>query len=149
GTHRIEREARALPVARTAELAKLVEDAFLVALLPAPDALDQLFAAEVVARLLLLLKDQPFHRRLRGDAGVIGAGPPLGGGPLHAWAADEQVLVGVVEGVAHVQGARDVRRRDDDGEGFACRIGPAVPVPALLPERQPLLLRLFGIVGLG
>ena len=40
---------------RAAELAELAEDAGLVLVLPLPDALDQLLAAEVVAGLLLLL----------------------------------------------------------------------------------------------
>src|SRR5207249_760252 len=84
GADRIEREARALPVTRRAQLAKLAEDAFLVAFLPAPDALDQLLAAEIVARFLLGLGNQLFDRGLRGDAGMIGAGDPERVEPLHA-----------------------------------------------------------------
>src|SRR5262245_41486803 len=75
---RIQREASAFPIARTAELAELAEDARLVLVLPRPDAFHQLLAAEVVSRLLFLLENQSFHGRLRGDAGVIGAGHPLG-----------------------------------------------------------------------
>ena len=76
--------------------------------------LHQFLAAEVVARLLLLLAEAPFHHGLRGDAGVIGAGHPQGVVALHAPPADQHVLQRVVEGVAHVQGAGHVRRRDDD-----------------------------------
>src|SRR5207249_804780 len=114
--NRVEREARALPVARGAQLTKLAEDALLIALLPAPDALDQLLAAKVVARFLFRLRDQLFDGRLRGDAGVIGAGNPKRVEALHAPPADEHILQRVVEGVAEVQGAGDVRRRDHDGE---------------------------------
>ena len=71
---------------------------------------------------------------LRGDAGVIGAGHPQGVVALHAPPADQHVLQRVVEGVAHVQGAGHVRRRDDDGERLAARVGPAVEVAVLVPE---------------
>jgi len=39
--------------------------------------------------------------------------------------ADEDVLQRGVDGVAEVKGAGDVRRRDDDGVGFAGRGGVA------------------------
>jgi hypothetical protein len=95
---------------------------------------DQFLAAEVVAGLLLLAEDEPLHHRLRGDAGVVGAGHPQGVVTLHPPPADEHVLQRVVERVAHVQGAGHVRRRDDDREGFAIRVRVAVEVAALLPE---------------
>ena len=85
--------------------------------------LHQLLAAEVVAGLLLLLAQAAFDHGLRGDAGVVGAGHPEGVVALHAPPADQHVLQGVVEGVAHVQGAGDVRRRDDDAERLAVRVG--------------------------
>src|SRR5262249_61833420 len=84
GARLIECEARALPVAGAAQLAQLTEDAGLVLVLPLPDALHQLLAAEVMARLLLLLHDEPFHHGLRGDAGVIRAWHPQGVVALHA-----------------------------------------------------------------
>ena len=77
---------------------------------------DQFFAAEVVASLLFLGEDSSFHHRLRGDAGVIGAGHPLGVESLHPPPADQHVLQRIVEGVPHVQCTRHVRRRNDDGE---------------------------------
>ncbi len=58
-----------------------------------------------------------FDDGLRGDAGVVGAGHPEGVVALHPLEADDDVLQRVVEGVAEVEGAGDVRRRDDDGEG--------------------------------
>src|SRR5438445_7032678 len=73
GTDRIEREARALPITATAKLAELAEDAGLVLVLPLPDALDEFFAAEIVARLALFFAQTPFHHGLRSDAGMIGA----------------------------------------------------------------------------
>ena len=120
---RIEREARALPVAAAAQFAELAEDALLVLVLPLPDAAHQFLAAEVVARLLLLVAEAALHHGLRGDAGVVGAGHPQGVVALHAPPADQHVLQRVVEGVAHVQGAGHVRRRDDDAERLAVGVG--------------------------
>ena len=125
GAHRVEREARATPVAARAEFAELAEDALLVLILPLPDAFHQFLAAEVVACLAFLLADAPFHHGLGGDAGVVGAGDPQGVEALHAAPADEEILQRVVESVAEVQGAGDVGRRDDDGERFAVGVGPA------------------------
>ena len=61
-----------------------------------------------------LLQQPPLDDRLGGDAGVIGAGHPERLEALHAFLADEDVLQRVVQGVAEVQGAGHVRRRNDD-----------------------------------
>ena len=77
---------------------------------------------------------------LGGDAGVVHAGQPQRLEALHPLAPDQRVLHGVVEGVADVQRAGDVRRRDDDGERrlVARRVGREVAggYPLLVP---PLL----------
>src|SRR5262249_43056328 len=65
GADRVEREAGAGPVATAAELAELAEDALFVLFLPLPDTLDQLFAANIVAGLLLFLRDALFDHGLR------------------------------------------------------------------------------------
>ncbi len=116
-THVVEREARAAPIARDAHAAQLAQDALVVFVLPLPDALDQLLAAELVARQVLLLFEPLFDDGLRGDSGVVGAGHPQRDHARHARAADEDVLAGVVQGMAEVQRAGDVRRRDHDGVG--------------------------------
>src|SRR5262249_19038654 len=131
------------------ELFELVEDAALVLVLPLPDALDQLLAAEVAARLALLLAHALLHHSLRGDAGVVGAGHPQGVVAPRAPPADQHGLQGVVEGVAHVYRAVHVRRWDDDAVRLAVLVGPAVKVAALVPQRQPALLRLARVVLLG
>ena len=85
--------------------------------LPLPDALDELVAAQGAAVGLLPLHQLALDHHLRGDAGMVGAGLPQHVAAAHALEADEHVLQRVVEGVAHMQRAGDVRRRDDDGEG--------------------------------
>ena len=145
----VKREARACPIARTAKFAKLAEDALLVLVFPLPDPLDEFVAAQVVAGLLFLLKDEALNDRLCGDASVVGAGHPLGIVALHAPPADQHVLQRVIQRVPHVQRAGDVRRRDDDRIRLALRIGPAVCIAALVPELQPFLLGFARIVRFG
>ena len=124
------------PVAAAAHLLELAEDAGFVLVLPLPDALDQPLAAQVVPRLLFLLEQPPLDHRLRGDAGVIGAGHPERVEALHPLHADEDVLQRVVERVAEVQRAGHVRRRDDDRERRPRVVGLGVEIAALFPERD-------------
>src|SRR5690554_2419229 len=115
-------------------------------LLPLPHLVDEGVAAEVVAALALLGGDLALHQHLRRDAGVVGAHLPQGVAPLHPPPADQGVHDGVLEGVAHVQAAGDVGRRDHDGVGLALTGGgeAAIGLPALVPAGFDLL----GLVGL-
>ena len=54
---------------------------------------------------------------------MVGAELPQRVVALHAVPADQDVLQRVVEGMAHVQAAGHVRRRDHDGKGRAARLG--------------------------
>ena len=56
---------------------------------------------------------------LRGDAGVVRARLPQRGVAAHAMPARERVHERVLERVAHVQRAGDVRRRQHDAVGLA------------------------------
>ena len=96
-------EPLTVPVDTVAEAAHLAEDPAAVLLLPLPDALDELLAAEVVPGLALL-GELLLDLVLRGDAGVVHAGQPQRLVPLHALAAGEGVHERVLEGVAQVQG---------------------------------------------
>ena len=101
-----------------------------------------------VAPVRPLLGQQPLHHHLRGDPGVVGARLPQHVAPLHAPPADQRVLHGEGQRMAHVQAAGDVRRRDHDGVGR--RVGVRIagerpcPLPALIQAR----LDLRGVVGL-
>ena len=70
-----------------------------------------------MAGFAFFVEDLFFDDGLGGDAGVVGAGHPKGIITLHAAEPNEDVLEGVVEGVAHVEGAGDVGRGYDDGIG--------------------------------
>ena len=136
----VERESGPLPVATTAHLLQLADDAGFVVVLPLPDAFDEPFAAQFVPAELLLAEQPPLDDRLRGDAGMIGARHPKGLEPLHPFLADEDVLERVVQGVAKVQGPGHVGRRDDDGIRLAERVRLAMEKALLLPERIPACL---------
>ena len=138
-------EALALPVAGGAEGLELLDYPVAVFVLPGPDLVQELFAPEVEAGLALVT--QLFlNLYLRGDAGVVIARQPERGVAVHALVADEHVLDGLVKGVAQVQLARDVRGRDDDGEGLLFRVALGVEVVALEPHVVDLLFDLFGVV---
>src|SRR5688572_3038687 len=54
------------------------------------------------------------HHHLGGDAGMVGTRLPQRGVATHAMPARERVHERVLEGMAHVQRAGDVRRRQHD-----------------------------------
>src|SRR5690606_9032723 len=80
---------------------------------------------------------------------VIRAGEPEGVVAAHPLPPGQDVLQGHEDRVTHVQGAGDVRGRDDDGErrllGNVLR-GEISPFP---PEGIPVGLHFGGFVGLG
>ena len=139
-------EALARPVRRGAEAAELIGDGAAGFLFPGPDSLDKAFAAEVVAGLAFFGK-LAFDHHLGGDTGMIGTRLPQGIAAAHALPADQDVLQSVVEGVAHVQAAGNVGRRNHDG----VRVGVAAPAAgegaSLLPG--VIVARLGGLVPVG
>ena len=103
-------------------------------------------AAEVVAGLALGLKLALDHH-LGGDAGVVGARLPQGVVALHAVIADQRVHDRVLERVAHVQAAGDIRRRDHDAVGFAvARRGEIAGLFPGLVQAQLDGVRVVGLV---
>ena len=120
--------------------------------LPLPDALEEFLAPEIVFGQALFLLQRLLHLHLRGDARVVGARQPEDFLAVHARLAAEDVLDGVVEHVPHVEHARDVRRRDDDGirralVADARRVGGEATV--LQPEVIPFVLDGLRFVGFG
>ena len=122
----VHREAFPGPIAGAAEFFELVDDDAAVLVLPLPDALEELVAAEVVAGFLFLLAEFAFDDGLRGDAGVVGAGEPEDFMTGLAGVAGEDVLECVVEHMAERKNAGDIRRRDDDRVGGLRRGGRCV-----------------------
>jgi len=126
------------------ELAQLLEDDAAVLLLPLPGILEELLAGEVFladAHTFELGHDLALCR----DGSVVGAGDPAGVLAVHTRLADEDVVEGIVEHVAHMKDAGDVRRRYHDGIRFpSVRFG--VEKLVLEPIGIPLVFHLGSIV---
>ena len=138
-------EALTLPVAAAAQLLELADDAVAVLGLPGPGALQEAVAAHHF--LGQALSTHGLHDLgLGGNGSVVGAGHPQGGIALHPLGADQDILHGVVHGVAHVQLAGDVRRGHNDGVGFLVGVGLRVEVAAVQPELVDAVFHLAGIV---
>ena len=133
---RVEREALARPVHRLAELSHLARDRRVRLLHPVPHARFERLTPKVVPRLLLereLLLDHV----LRGDARVVRAGQPEDVVPQHPLPAREDVGQRVIQGVAHVQRAGDIRRRQHHAEHGLARLGLRLERPDGRPETVP------------
>ena len=148
GAALIHGKAGAAPVAGHAQLLLLLHDAAAVLLLPLPDPLEELFAAQVIAGLALLDTQLLLHLDLGGNAGVVRTGQPQRGIALHPLETGQDILEGRVQGVAHVELARDVGRRHDDGEGFFLGVGVALEAAGLLPHLVDAALHLLGLIHL-
>ena len=122
----------------------LLNDESAVLIGPVPARIDELLAADLATRDALGGK-LLVHLGLRGDASVVRSQDPARGAAAHAVEAHEGVLDGVIHSVAHMQLARDVRRRD--GHRAITDAGAATVVVALKPLVQHALLNGGGIVG--
>ncbi|MNN53133.1 hypothetical protein D3C81_1678700 [compost metagenome] len=89
------------------------------------------------------------HHDLRGDAGVVGARHPQRVGAQHARVARQPVHDGLVEGMAHVQRAGHIRRRQLDREVRAGRVEGRLGDAAALPLGGPFRLDGGGFEALG
>ena len=140
----VERERLAIPVRRGAEPPVLLGDARARGVDERPDALEEGLAPDVVSAHPLLV-ELALDDGVDGDRGVVDAGHPDGVVAEHAVPANQGVLDGGGEGVAHVQLAREVGRRHDHGEGLLAALG--LEEAAFLPGAVDPLLDLGGVVG--
>ena len=139
----VHREPLAGPVHAIAEPAHLTEDLAAGLRLPLPDPLDEGLAAQVVAAEAFL-GEFTLHHVLGSDAGVVHAGQPQGVEALHAAPPDLRVDQRMVQGMADVQGAGNVRRGDDDAERGSAGFRVRGEVTCLLPAFVARSLHLGG-----
>ena len=116
---RVHGEPLALPVARAAHGALLLDDALLVAVLPTPRCAAPARRVRCRGGSCPPAPAGAARSPLGGDAGVVGAGHPQRVVALHPVPADQQVLHHVVHGVPHVQGAGDVGQRQSSPRSAA------------------------------
>ena len=134
------RELLVVEVDGAAHALDLADDGAAVLMGPVPARVQELLASHLKARDALAL-ELLVHLGLGGDACVVRSQDPAGGAAAHAVVADERVLDRVVHGVAHVQDARDVGGRDDDG-------AVSHPLAALVAARVDPALDELGLRGL-
>ncbi len=130
----VHREALAAPVDRRAQATDLAADVATGLILPFPDFFEKFVATQIVTALTQGF-ELALHQHLRGDTGVVGARLPQGVATLHAAEADQGVHDRVIETVAHVQAAGDVRRRNHDGVRVARALRSEIVfgLPGLVP----------------
>jgi len=127
-------EGLAAPVAGGAEALELVLDVVGGADLLLPDSLDEPLAPHLAPAGLAVLRQLALDDHLCRNACVVGAGLPERVEAAHPVPARQDVLQRVVEGVAHVERAGDVGRRDHDAEGVLVRgVGAGAERARLLP----------------
>ena len=131
-------EGGAVPVARGTEPTQLLEYDAAVLLFPLPSVFHELIAGEA-ALIDAAVGQHLDHLGLGGYRGVVSAWHPASVLPLHTGAADEDILDGVVEHVAHVEHTSDVGRWDDHGVGDAL-VGLGVEELLVKPKLIPFLL---------
>ncbi len=123
-------EALMAPVTGGSDGLDLLADDVVVLLLDGPGTLQELLTSQILAAQPLFGK-HTLDDVLRGDTGMVGSRHPQGALSAHAPVPDEDVLQGIVQGVAHVQDTGDVGRWHDNREGLL-RIG-RLEGPLLFP----------------
>ena len=142
----VHREPLVRPVAACPQPPQLIGDRRAAGAFPVPDRLQKRLAAHFLPRRpLRALGKLTLDHHLRGDAGMVGANHPQRVPTFKPVIADQHVLKRVVERVAHVQAAGDVRRRDHDGERLRIRAG-RMECTGRLPVRVPALLNVGRVV---
>ena len=141
---RLHGKARAIPVAAGAEFLELFQDDTAVFMGPLPGVFKKLLAGEV-ALADTFFGQHAHHLSFGGNARVVGSRNPAGIFPFHARLANQHILDGIVEHVAHVQNAGDIGRRYDDGIGFAL-IGNRAEQTLVHPVLIPFVFYPAGIV---
>ncbi len=135
GTGLVHRESCAVPVAGATKFAELFEDDASVLVRPVPRMFEELLAGQVrfVDALLLEAFDNLCLGRNRR---MVGTGYPAGVLALQPCTADENILNRLVEHMTHVQHARYIGRRNNDGIRIAVvrlAVKEFVVQPVLVP----------------
>ena len=90
-----------------------------------------------------------FDDDLRGDTCMVGSGNPCRIETAHAVVTYQTVHDGLVEGVSHVQGARDIGRRELNGERRFVFVERSAEISAFFPFLTPVFLNFGWVERLG
>ena len=139
-------EALVVEVDGAAHALDLLDNDAAVLVGPVPAGVDKLVATDLQAADALAL-ELLVDLGLRGDTGMVGAQHPARGLAAHAGHTDDGVLDGVIGGVAHVELAGHIGRRN--GDGAVAHTLAALVVAAVEPLLQDRRLVGRRIVVLG
>ena len=139
-------EALVVKVNRAAHALDLLDDDAAVLVGPVPAGVDKLVATDLQAADALAF-ELLIDLGLRGDTGMVGAQHPARGLAAHAGHTDNGVLDGVIGGVAHVELAGHIGRRN--GDGAVAHTLAALVVAAVEPLLQDRRLVGRRVVVLG
>ncbi len=126
-------EALARPVGGDAEPLVLTDNRAAGFFLPGPDTFGEFFPCEI-GTLLLLQREIALDHHLRRDAGMVGARLPEHILAAHPLEPDQHILEGMVQRMAHMQDAGDIRRRDHDAIGLGSRVHARLETAGILPR---------------
>ena len=145
----VEGESRTIPVIACAKFAQLLVDRISVFLAPCPDLFDQRLAPHIISSLALFGGELLLHFHLRRNTSVIRAGKAQRFVALHALTADDGIVDGMLNGVAHVQLTGHVWRRDRHTIRRPPRISVGLEVSRILPALVPFGFAIAWFVGAG
>jgi hypothetical protein len=80
---------------------------------------------------------------------VVNTGKPEGIITLHFFKADKDILKGIIQGMAHVEGAGNIGRRDDDGVGLFALVYLPPKISLLFPIAIPFLFNFLRDISRG
>src|SRR5574344_1403985 len=95
---------------------QLIDNAVAILLLPGPYALQELFAAQIITSLTLFFFNYLFYLDLGSKASMVIAGHPQSVVAHHTMPTNQNILQSIVQGMAHVQLASDIRRRNNNAK---------------------------------
>ena len=84
-----------------------------------PYLFDKSFPSEVAAVFAFGLQFF-FYNGLSGNTCMIGSGNPKGFVPFHTVVTDNYILQGFIKGMAYMENARNIGRRNDDSKCIFC-----------------------------
>lgn len=149
----VHREAFPIPVTGSTHALELIDNGAALIGFPLPDPFNEFFPTKIMPGFLFR-GQLAFHHVLSGNTGVIRTRHPEGVVALHPMIAGEQILQGVVQGMADMEYAGHIGRRNHNGKGILtlchfCAKG-LVFQPVLIPALFNLLkLICFGQVVFG
>ena len=139
-----ERELLARPITAGPKTAKLLGDIPAAFLLPLPNMLKKLLAAHFLARFPLTC-ELTLDDHLRGNARMVRPRLPEHVFAAHTLKADEDILDRIINRMTHMQIARYIGRRDNNGIGFKRCVHARLERAGLFPHLIEARLGLFGV----